>query len=98
MEAKLCHGLGLVGTAGFLQDRPGKRGHKLLREKVCLGGLKAELTWVMFMKMDMKATVVPDLFTMQQKWREMKDRTPQLVELTKSLVFPGALGSPHKSS
>ena len=39
--------------------------------------LKAELSWVMFMKVDMKTSVVPCLYNMQQKWRELKEKNPE---------------------
>ena len=39
--------------------------------------LKAELTWVMFLRLDMKASVLPSLFQMQQKWRELKESSPE---------------------
>eukprot|EP00439_Symbiodinium_sp_Y106_P049399 s400_g6.t1 len=63
----------------------------LLRHEDFMAGLKAELTRAMFLKMDMKATVVPALFAMQKKWREMKENTQKLwtqrmrVELIKAL-------------
>ncbi|CAE7308157.1 unnamed protein product [Symbiodinium microadriaticum] len=52
----------------------------LLRHEDFLAGLRAELTWVMFMKLDMKATVVPALFAMQQQWRELKEKSPQQLQ------------------
>ena len=39
--------------------------------------LQAELTWVMFLRLDMKASVLPSLFQMQQKWRELKESSPE---------------------
>ena len=42
--------------------------------------LKAELSWVMFLRLDMRATVVPALYKMQEKWRELKEKHPE--ELT----------------
>ncbi|CAE7413734.1 unnamed protein product, partial [Symbiodinium microadriaticum] len=41
--------------------------------------IKSELSWVMFLRLDMKASIVPSLYTMQQKWREMKENTPELL-------------------
>ena len=52
----------------------------LLRHEDFLAGLRAELNWVMFMKLEMRATVVPALFTMQQKWRELKEKSPQQLQ------------------
>ena len=42
--------------------------------------IKSELSWVMFLRLDMKASVVPSLYTMQQKWREMKEQHPELLK------------------
>ncbi|CAE7605829.1 unnamed protein product [Symbiodinium sp. CCMP2456] len=38
--------------------------------------LKAELSWVMFLRLDMKATILPCLYKMQEKWRELKEKHP----------------------
>ena len=63
----------------------------LLRHEDFLAGLKAELTWVMFFRVDMKATVVPALFGMQQKWREVKEKTPHLLKHPKRVDLIRAL-------
>ena len=52
----------------------------ILRQEDFTACLRAEISWVMFMRLDMRATVVPALFAMQQKWREMKAQTPDLLQ------------------
>ncbi|CAE7208391.1 unnamed protein product [Symbiodinium sp. CCMP2456] len=39
--------------------------------------IKAELCWVMFLRLDMRASIVPSLYAMQQKWRELKEKHPE---------------------
>ena len=48
-----------------------------LRQEDFSSCIKADLAWVMFMKLDMKASVVPCLYAMQQNWREIKANHPE---------------------
>eukprot|EP00439_Symbiodinium_sp_Y106_P002202 s5817_g1.t1 len=50
--------------------------HMVLRTEDFADCLRSELSWVMFLRLDMKATVVPALFQQQQKWREIKANAP----------------------
>ncbi|CAE7854043.1 unnamed protein product, partial [Symbiodinium necroappetens] len=53
--------------------------------------IKSELSWVMFLRLDMKASVVPSLYNMQQRWRELKEShpdqltAPMRIDLVKSM-------------
>ncbi|CAE6920896.1 unnamed protein product [Symbiodinium sp. CCMP2592] len=49
----------------------------VLRAEDFMSCIRAELSWVMFLRLDMKATVVPALFQQQKKWREIKAQTPE---------------------
>ena len=49
----------------------------VLRQEDFSSCIKQELAWVMFMKLDMRASVVPCLFQMQQAWRELKEKHPE---------------------
>ena len=62
-----------------------------LRQEDFSNCIKSEIAWVMFIKLDMKASIVPCLYTMQQCWREMKAshpeklKAPMRVDLVKAM-------------
>ena len=75
----------------IMQDKVFSLQKMALRHEDFSTCLKSELSWVMFMKVDMRASVVPCLYQMQQKWRELKEnhpeklKTPKRVDLVRSL-------------
>lgn len=47
-----------------------------LRHEDFLCCLRAEVSWVLFLRVDMRASIVPPLYTMQQEWRKLKEQSP----------------------
>ena len=52
----------------------------VLRQEDFSGTIKSELGWVMFLRLDMRASAVPSLYAMQKKWRELKERNPEQLQ------------------
>ena len=51
-----------------------------LRHEDVLSSLKAELSWALFLRVDMKASVVKPLYAMQQEWRDLKEKSPNQLQ------------------
>eukprot|EP00439_Symbiodinium_sp_Y106_P051758 s5093_g6.t3 len=51
-----------------------------LRHEDVLSSLKAELSWALFLRVDMKASVVKPLYAMQQEWRDLKKKSPNQLQ------------------
>ena len=62
-----------------------------LRHEDFLCCLRAETSWVMFLRVDMKAGAVPPLYSMQQEWRDIKEKTPDKLTSTMRVALIKAL-------
>ena len=61
----------------FLRDCVYALQRMVLHTEDFMSCLRSELSWAMFFRLDMKATVVPALFEMQQHWRDLKAQSPE---------------------
>ncbi|CAE7211370.1 unnamed protein product, partial [Symbiodinium necroappetens] len=62
-----------------------------LRHEDFLCCLRAEVSWVMFLRVDMRASVVKPLYAMQQEWRDLKDKSPEKLTSTMRVALVKAL-------